>query len=247
MIQSERIDCSEHGGLPVRVKVQLYAGARAKAGASSVEVELGDSATVADLKQALAEAFPALAQLLPATRIALNMEYANDGDPISIESEIAAIPPVSGGSALIRIIREPIDHTAVTDSVRSNLAGAVCSFLGTVRELTGGKQTSSLEYEAYPEMALIKLQELAEEARTRWPIIGLAVVHRVGPLELGEIAVVVAVSCPHRKAAFEACWWMMDTIKLVVPIWKRELWADGTEEWVHPGTSKGASNANVKS
>lgn len=140
---------------------------------------------------------------------------------------------------MIAITREPIDHAAITESVRSNLAGAVCSFLGTVRELTQGKQTSSLEYEAYPAMALKKLEELAVEARHRWPIVTLAIVHRVGPLELGEIAVVVAVSCPHRGESFEACKWLMDTIKEVVPIWKRELWADGTEEWVHPGVAPG--------
>ncbi len=136
---------------------------------------------------------------------------------------------------MIAITHEPLDHFAITESVRSNLAGAVCSFLGTVRELTGGKETSSLEYEAYPGMASKKLEELEAEARQRWPIVEMALVHRVGPLALGEIAVVVAVSCPHRTESFEACKWLMDTIKEVVPIWKRELWADGTEEWVHPG------------
>ena len=140
---------------------------------------------------------------------------------------------------MIAITHEPLDHAAITESVRSNLAGAVCSFLGTVREMTGAKQTSSLEYEAYPEMALQKLEELGQEARKRWPIIDLALVHRVGPLALGEIAVVVAVSCPHRRESFAACLWLMDTIKEVVPIWKREFWADGTEEWVHPGVASG--------
>ncbi|MGC8639713.1 MAG: molybdenum cofactor biosynthesis protein MoaE [Isosphaeraceae bacterium] len=136
---------------------------------------------------------------------------------------------------MIEITEAPIDHAALTERVRSNQAGAVCTFLGTVREMTGTRQTLLLEYEAYPEMALKKLTDLEQEARARWPIIELAVVHRVGQLDLGEISVVIAVSCPHRHEAFEACRWLIDTLKEVVPIWKREIWADGTEEWVHPG------------
>jgi molybdopterin synthase catalytic subunit len=136
---------------------------------------------------------------------------------------------------MFEITDSPIDHAALTERVRSRSAGAVCTFLGTVREMTGERQTVSLEYEAYPEMALKKLGELEHEARLRWPIIELALVHRVGHLDLGEVSVVVAVSCPHRHQAFEACHWLIDTLKEVVPIWKREAWADGTEEWIHPG------------
>ncbi len=138
---------------------------------------------------------------------------------------------------MIEITTGPIDHAALTERVRSNRAGAVCTFLGTVRELTGDRRTQSLDYEAYPEMAAKKLAELDEEARRRWPVIDLAIVHRVGHLDLGEISVVVAVSCPHRNEAFEACRWLIDTLKEVAPIWKRETWADGSHEWVHPGLS----------
>jgi molybdopterin synthase catalytic subunit len=136
---------------------------------------------------------------------------------------------------MIEITDGPIDHTALTEFVRANLAGAVCTFLGTVREMTGDRRTASLEYEAYPEMARTKMAELEAEARTRWPIIEAALVHRVGHLALGEVSVVVAVSCPHRDQAFEACRWLIDRLKEVVPIWKKETWADGSEEWVHPG------------
>jgi molybdopterin synthase catalytic subunit len=136
---------------------------------------------------------------------------------------------------MIAITEGPLDHAAITESVRSTAAGAVCSFLGTVREMTGDRRTASLDYEAYPDMALKKMGELEDEARRRWPIIEAALVHRVGHLDLGEISVVVAVSCPHRHQAFEACRWLIDELKAVVPIWKKELWADGTEEWVHPG------------
>jgi molybdopterin synthase catalytic subunit len=141
-------------------------------------------------------------------------------------------------STMIEITSEPINHAAVVERVRSPSAGAVCSFLGTVRELTGDRKTASLDYEAYPEMAAKKLADLEQQARVRWPIIELAVVHRLGHLELGEVSVVVAVSCPHRNDSFEACRWLIDTLKEVVPIWKRERWADGTEEWVHPGLSR---------
>jgi molybdopterin synthase catalytic subunit len=136
---------------------------------------------------------------------------------------------------MIEITQSPIDHAAITDQVRSNQAGAVCSFLGTVREMTGDRRTVALDYEAYPEMALKTMADLEREARSRWPILDLALVHRVGHLDLGEISVVVAVSCPHRHQAFDACRWLIDTLKESVPIWKKEVWADGSEEWVHPG------------
>ena len=103
--------------------------------------------------------------------------------------------------------------------MRTN-AGAVCTFLGTVRDLTGDRKTVALRYEAYGEMALKKLAELESEARSRWPIVELALVHRTGDLGPGEVSVVVAVSTPHRHQAFEACRWLIDTLKEVVPIWK---------------------------
>ena len=131
-----------------------------------------------------------------------------------------------------------IDHSAVVEAVRSHLAGAVVLFLGTVRELTAGKRTESLDYEAYPEMAVQQIHQLLDQADARWPVIRSAVVHRVGHLELGDIAVAVAVSTPHRKDAFEAGQWVMDRIKEVVPIWKKEHWADGSTEWVHPDSGR---------
>jgi molybdopterin synthase catalytic subunit len=136
---------------------------------------------------------------------------------------------------MTEITEQPIDHAALTERVRSNLAGAVCTFLGTVREMTGDRRTALLEYEAYPEMARKKLDEIEAEARRRWPVIEAVIVHRVGRLDLGEVSVAVAVSCPHRHQAFDACRWLIDTLKEVVPIWKKEVWADGSEEWVHPG------------
>ena len=146
---------------------------------------------------------------------------------------------------MIEITQAVIDHAALTDRVRSGSAGAVVTFLGTVREVTGDRHTASLDYEAYPEMAERKMREIESEARARWPIIDAALVHRIGHLELGEVSVAIAVSCPHREQAFEACRFLIDRVKEVVPIWKRENSAHGESEWVHPGleTSANATSA----
>lgn len=133
---------------------------------------------------------------------------------------------------MIEITREPIDLQRALARVQSTAAGAVVLFLGTVREFTGGRQTAALEYEAYDAMAVAKMSELAATAANRWGVIAVSIVHRVGRLELGEVSVAVAVSSPHRREAFEAGQWLIDTLKETVPIWKRELWADGSEEWV---------------
>ena len=136
---------------------------------------------------------------------------------------------------MISLTDKPIEHAALLAQVASHEAGAVVLFLGTTRELTQGRRTASLDYECYPEMADRKLAELEAEARRRWPLTGCVIVHRLGHLELGEASIAIAVSSPHRQAAFEAGKWLIDTIKQDVPIWKRENWADGTSEWVHPG------------
>lgn len=137
---------------------------------------------------------------------------------------------------MISLTRDEIDFAALTEAVRSPKSGAVVLFLGTVRELTNGRKTSALDYEAYPEMAEMKLRELEAQARERWPVDRVAIVHRLGHLELGDVSVAVAVGCPHRHQAFDAARFLIDELKTWVPIWKKENWADGTTEWVHPGT-----------
>lgn len=136
---------------------------------------------------------------------------------------------------MIELTHTTIDTAELLRRVASPAAGAIVLFLGTAREFTAGRRTSSLDYECYPAMADKKLAELEAEARRRWPIVECAIVHRVGRLDLGEASVAVAVSAPHRHTAFEAGRWLIDTLKEVVPIWKKENWADGTSEWVHPG------------
>jgi molybdopterin synthase catalytic subunit len=142
---------------------------------------------------------------------------------------------------MIRLTREPIDHPTLTEQVRTPHCGAVVTFLGTVRDLTGDKVTVELDYEAYPGMAEKKLAEIEADVRGRWTVGDIAMVHRLGHMAVGEISVAVAVSCPHRADAFDACRHAIDRLKELVPIWKRERWADGSTEWVHPGTT-GATN-----
>ena len=143
---------------------------------------------------------------------------------------------------MIRLTSDPIDYAELTESVRSTASGAVVLFLGTVREMTDGRQTLALDYDAYRPMAETKLQEMETDARTRWPIDQIAIVHRTGRLELGEVSVAVAVSCPHRQEAFEAARFLIDTLKATVPIWKKENWNDGSTEWVHPGVEPAAES-----
>jgi molybdopterin synthase catalytic subunit len=140
---------------------------------------------------------------------------------------------------MISLTRDIIDYHGLTEQVRRDDCGAVVTFLGTVREMTDGKQTAALDYEAYPEMAEKKLAEIEREVRNRWPVGDVGMVHRLGHLELGEISVAVAVSCPHREQAFAACRFAIDRIKEIVPIWKKENWADGSTEWVDPTQAHG--------
>src|SRR5205085_12200054 len=137
-------------------------------------------------------------------------------------------------NGMIRLTTEAIDYHALTESVRRPGCGGVVLFLGTVRDLTGGQETVALDYEAYPEMAEKKLALVEEETRARWPVGEMALVHRLGHLEVGEVSVAIAVSCPHRGQAFEACRHAIDRIKEIVPIWKKENWADGTTAWAEP-------------
>lgn len=145
---------------------------------------------------------------------------------------------------MIQLVTEPIDYSAVTEAVRSHNAGAVVLFLGTVREFTRGEQTSWLEYEAYDEMAVASMRQLETDVLAKFPVTSVAIVHRKGRMELGEISVAIAVSSPHRADAFEAGRWLIDTLKEQVPIWKKEHYSDGREEWQHPGmNSPGSANA----
>ena len=124
---------------------------------------------------------------------------------------------------------------ALAAAVEDPGAGAIVTFAGTTRNETGGREVISLTYEAYPEMARPKLEEIARRAREQFEISAVAAVHRIATLAVGEISIGIAVSAPHRPAAFEACRYVIDEIKRDVPVWKKEVFADGTERWVDPG------------
>ena len=144
-------------------------------------------------------------------------------------------PDSPASTAMVELSHDSIDSQAVLESVRHPHAGAVVLFLGTVRELTGNVQTTELVYEAYEAMALHELSELRSQAIERWGLVEACVVHRIGTLRPCDVAVAVAVSSGHRREAFEAGQWLMDTLKVQVPIWKKEVYSDGQSEWVHPG------------
>lgn len=135
---------------------------------------------------------------------------------------------------MIDIVETKIEPQKLLELVSSKQSGAVLLFLGNTREFTGEKQTTFLSYECYAEMALAKLRELRDQALVKWKLLDVAIVHRIGKVELGETSVAIAVASAHRVAAFEAGNWLIDTLKQVVPIWKKESWADGSTDWVHP-------------
>lgn len=135
------------------------------------------------------------------------------------------------------LVSQAIDAQTVTAAVADPATGATCTFLGTTRDHNDGRAVTELEYEAYPEMAIAEMRKIGDEARRRWPIAHIAIVHRIGVVPLGEASVVIAVSAAHRRAAFEACHFAIDRLKEVVPIWKKERF-DGGEVWI--GSQTGA-------
>ena len=135
---------------------------------------------------------------------------------------------------MISIIQQPIDSSAVLASVSDPDCGANVLFVGTTRRMTGERETTRLEYECYESMAVSKMESLAAEASKQWPIVRVSIVHRIGVVEIEAASIAVAVSSAHRAVAFEAAAWLLERLKQEVPVWKREIWADGQEEWIHP-------------
>ena len=170
-------------------------------------------------------------EALRSAAVAVNYEYAGRAQGLSDGDEVAILPPVSGGSAeaagQVEIVQGPIDTQAILEGIKAGEDGAVCVFDGIVRNNTRGRQTLHLHYEAYEEMALREMRLLQTEALARFAVREVAIVHRLGQLTVGESSVVVAEAAAHRGAAFDACRWVIDTLKTRVPIWKQEHFADG--------------------
>jgi molybdopterin converting factor subunit 1 len=218
------------------ITIKLFARLREIVGAGRLERELSDGATVGELLSILQAEFPRLADLMARTIISVNQEFATLDRPLRDGDEVAIFPPVSGGADAFRVTFDPIRLDEVAGMVVRPHTGAVATFAGVVRNISGGKEVAFLEYEAYEEMALAKLRQVADEARDQWPhIVDIAIVQRIGHLEVGDVAVVIAVSSGHRdEGCFEACRYAIDRLKQIVPIWKKEVGPTG-EEWVEGG------------
>jgi molybdopterin synthase catalytic subunit len=210
----------------VAVKVRLFAGLRERAGYS--ERELAGVARVADVWPALG-----LGDEPDGLLYAVNREYADAGRELADGDEVALIPPVSGGS--FRVTEEPLSLDAVVGEVEDESAGAVATFLGTVRRESRGRTVRYLEYEAYVEMAEGVMAQIAADLEQRYDLWAVAIHHRVGRVEIGEASVAIAVSAPHREDALAACKEAIDTLKQTVPLWKKEVYEDG-EEWLGRGS-----------
>jgi MoaE-MoaD fusion protein len=221
----------------MKVTVKLFARLRELTGTPSLEWQVAENATIADLLQNLQAEYPRLAEAVSRTAISVNREFADLQTRLREGDEVAIFPPVSGGSGQsdpkFALTFEPLSLDEMAARVLKPETGAVAVFAGVVRNVSAGKAVEHLEYEAYEEMAVAKLRQVAAEAREQWPeIVDMAIVQRIGHLEVGDNAVIVAVSSPHRgDGCFEACQYAINRLKQIVPIWKKEISPDGSE-WV---------------
>ncbi len=220
----------------MRVRVLFFGTLREMAGKAAEEIDLPDGASLHDVLERYAVQIPKLKSFFPSMACAVNQHYAAPEIKLNAGDEIALLPPVSGGAhdgastlhrQYARITREPIDTQAVLASLKRGEDGATLAFEGVVRNNSRGRRTLYLDYEAYEQMALAQMQSLATDALGRFQVRDLAIVHRLGKLEIGETSVLIAVAAAHRGAAFDACRWLIDTLKRSVPIWKKEYFEDG--------------------
>jgi molybdopterin synthase catalytic subunit len=210
----------------VRVTVRLFAGLRERAGTARLDVDGVERIDDIWAKLGLGDEPAGLLY-------ALNREYVDRGAALHEGDEVAVIPPVSGGA--FRISSEPLELARVVEEAASEDAGAVATFVGTVRRRSRDRDVLHLEYEAFEEMAEPMLARLADELTAKHGLSKVAIHHRIGRVEIGEPSVVIAVSAPHRAAALDACREAIDTLKETIPLWKKEVYAGG-EEWLGRGS-----------
>jgi molybdopterin synthase catalytic subunit/molybdopterin converting factor small subunit len=212
----------------VQVAVKLFAALRERAGSRERVLDLADGASVDDVWAALD-----LGDEPSGLVYAVNRTYVERGTPLADGDEVAVIPPVSGGAFCLSEAALSVERVA--REVAADDAGAIATFVGTTRARSRGRDVIRLEYEAYEGMAEAEMERIARELRERHDVIDVAIHHRVGPVEIGETSVVIAVSAAHRAAAFDACREAIDTLKQTVPLWKKELYVGG-EEWIGQGS-----------
>ncbi|HEY1273115.1 MAG TPA: molybdenum cofactor biosynthesis protein MoaE [Terriglobales bacterium] len=225
----------------MQIRVLFFGMLKDVVGQSSQSLELPPGARVSDLLSQCVRQAPRMSEMLSSLAISVNQEYASADRRLDAGDEVALLPPVSGGAGReaqlqqrsARIVREPIVSASIVSALVHPEDGAAVVFEGVVRNQTRGRRTLFLDYEAYEEMALSQMEALAVEARSRFAVRDVAIVHRLGRLEIGETSVLIAVTSAHRGPAFDACRWVIDTLKKTVPIWKKEhfedgaVWADG--------------------
>lgn len=236
----------------MEITIRFFARLHEIVGAKSLTRTVEPDITVGQLMEQLQAEYPGLSQPIQRTVISVNRDFADVDTRLQADDEVAFFPPVSGGSGAsdmaettdgqFAITYDPISLDVMAAKVVKPETGAVAVFGGVVRNVSAGKDVQHLEYEAYEQMAVEKLRQVAAEARQQWPdIVDIAIVQRIGHLDVGENAVIVAVSSPHRgDGCFEACRFAIERLKQIVPIWKKEFSPDGAE-WVEgdymPSTS----------
>jgi len=242
----------------MRVRVLFFGQLKEIVGLASEDAGLSEGARVEDLFERYARRFPKLAEFRGSIAPSVNQEYAEWRAPVADGDEVAFLPPVSGGQGatiqddVFQLVRQPIQPSGLLENMKAPEDGALVVFDGFVRNNFKGNRTLYLEYEAYETMALGKMREIGAQIRDKFPIHRVAIIHRLGRLEIGETSVWIAVSSAHRSAAFDACRYAIDTLKRAVPIWKKEffaggaIWAEGetpSQEAISPpNESKPATN-----
>jgi molybdopterin synthase catalytic subunit len=224
----------------MQIRVLFFGLLRDLVGRESDLLDLPEEATLADVLTHYGDRIPKLKSLLPRVALSVNQEYAGPEVRLKADDEVALLPPVSGGTEAVThsvqqersqrcasIVRDKIDPEQVLARVKHPEDGAAVVFEGVVRNHSRGRQTLYLDYEAYEEMALKQMESLAEQALAKFQIRDVAMVHRLGRLDIGETSVLIVVVSAHRAPAFDACRWLIDTLKRTVPIWKKEHFADG--------------------
>lgn len=215
----------------MKVSVRLFGALAERAGRHREELELPDPATAAEVLDLIREHHPHTSAILDRISVAVNHEVVPLERRVRADDEVALLPPVAGGATVLVGLRERPSVDEALSSVAAPGAGGTAVFVGTVRNRSHGGTVDRLEYSAYPEMAERVFGEIADEAAAKWPLSGVAVLHGVGDLRVGDVTVVVACSSPHRAEAFEACRYVIDEVKRRAPIWKKEI-GPGLERWV---------------
>jgi molybdopterin synthase catalytic subunit/molybdopterin converting factor small subunit len=233
----------------VKVTVRFFAHLRERVGRAELQVELEGEISVETLRSWIIGRHPELAGDLERYPVVVDGEIRPGGFALYEGAEVAWLPPVAGGAGgevvSVFLTAEPLDSQALAAAVAHPGAGAIALFLGVVRDHEGERKVERLEYEAYEGLATKRLRAVAEECLAMWPEARIAVAHRVGPLDIGEASVVVAVATPHRAEAFDCCRTLMDRVKVAVPVWKKSIGPDG-DKWVEgqsydPGNGGGNS------